>query len=329
MADTDLLLRHQVRLEGLSHSHRSRILRDVRTTVDTVKDRIESTLNESDLFEHSRLTRLRGNLVSLRQSLSDNIATVTNETLEVTFETTKSSLVSGGFIDDVPAASYLTTIGNRQTDGRTWARWGRKLADDTMDRIESELRQATLTGEAIPEISQRMQNVLKLSDNAATRLARTSVNDVANLTRMEMINEFAGDLVTGWQYVAFLDGRTSLICQGLDGQIFKKDDPQLPRPPRHPNCRSVLIPVTQASSEIQKEAGPGLRASKDGPVKADLTYPDWLKRQPTEFQREVLGPTRFKAFKNGVPIGDMATYDRPLSIAELKRLYPDKVNEAA
>lgn len=62
-----------------------------------------------------------------------------------------------------------------------------------------------------------------------------------------------------------------------------------------------------------------------GQVPAGVTYQTWLGKQPPEFQEEVLGPTRYRAFKRGLDLGQMATYDRPLSIAELRRLYPEQM----
>jgi hypothetical protein len=47
---------------------------------------------------------------------------------------------------------------------------------------------------------------------------------------------------------------------------------------------------------------PGTRASMDGQVPADLTYADWLKKQSAARQDEILGPTRGKLFRSGMPM---------------------------
>ena len=54
------------------------------------------------------------------------------------------------------------------------------------------------------------------------------------------------DNMRGMEYSAIMDSRTTEVCSGLDGKIFKMSDPQLDnlRPPNHYNCRSVLVPVT-------------------------------------------------------------------------------------
>jgi hypothetical protein len=60
-----------------------------------------------------------------------------------------------------------------------------------------------------------------------------------------------------------------------------------------------------------------------GRTSAATDYSTWLARQPAPFVREVLGPTRFEAWKRGLSLAAMATPTRPLSIAELRRLYPN------
>ena len=44
---------------------------------------------------------------------------------------------------------------------------------------------------------------------------------------------------------------------------------------------------------------PSVRASKDGPVRADITFDEWLKGQPASIQKDILGSTRQKLFAEG------------------------------
>ena len=71
------------------------------------------------------------------------------------------------------------------------------------------------------------------------------------------------------------------------------------------NCRSTTIPIIKSWKQLGinlKEAPIGTRASMDGQVSADLTYPEWLKKKPAKFQDEVLGRTKGKLFRDGMPI---------------------------
>jgi len=233
------------------------------------------------------------------------------------------------FVDVAP--EVLAKVADVPHDGMSWARWGRKLANDVTARVTSELRQGASLGETIPQLRKRLEVVEGIGRVSAERLARTAINATGNRARMEVFraNSGANGVLKGWRFLATLDGRTSRICSGLSGTEWSFDDPDAPKPPRHPNCRSVALPLTKSWVELLgpdaadlDEAPLGTQASATGPVSADWTYEDWLKRQPREFQRETLGETRYRAWKDGLPLSAFATYDRPLSIDELRRLYP-------
>lgn len=72
------------------------------------------------------------------------------------------------------------------------------------------------------------------------RYSRTKGTEVMNRARLEEFED--SKVVHGYQYSAILDGRTTEICAGLHGKLFKKGTE--PIPPMHFNCRSVLIPIT-------------------------------------------------------------------------------------
>lgn len=73
------------------------------------------------------------------------------------------------------------------------------------------------------------------------RYARTKFTDVTNRGRLAFFNE--SGVVAAYQFAAVLDDRTTDICDGLHGKIFKAGDE--PVPPLHFNCRSLLVPITK------------------------------------------------------------------------------------
>lgn len=86
------------------------------------------------------------------------------------------------------------------------------------------------------------------------RYARTKHTEVMNKGRLAYF-ESTG-IVAAYQFSAVLDGRTSAICRGLHGKIFKAGT-QI-TPPCHFGCRSLLIPITQfedwkADEKVGKE----------------------------------------------------------------------------
>ncbi|MFO1150953.1 MAG: phage minor head protein [Alsobacter sp.] len=323
----DAVLRYAVRLEGLSARTVRLIAADIDAALADVDAEIEKRLGQNTATA-SRLRTLRVELQRVRAALRASITGDLAEALAAVEDTTAT--LAADLSDDlhrvagvavatrsveVPLSIVRAAAG--EFDGRSWTAWGEALADDTIDRIEAELRRAIAKGETLPAIRDRLSRVTGLARTGAERLARTSISATANAGRRAAVESLAGDLPFRWKYVATLDSRTSIICASLDGREWASDDPDIPRPPRHPSCRSTLVPVIGEFT--------GERAAEGGPVAASENFETWLRRQPDAFQDEVLGPTKADAWRAGVPLSDMATASRELTVAELRRLYPDKV----
>jgi SPP1 gp7 family putative phage head morphogenesis protein len=77
------------------------------------------------------------------------------------------------------------------------------------------------------------------------------VSDLAHyLQTLVRTNTFPAldGFVVAFEYSAIIDDVTTDICLELDGKVFAADSDEwdMYRPPNHYNCRSVLIPVTEA-----------------------------------------------------------------------------------
>lgn len=119
-------------------------------------------------------------------------------------------------------------------------------------RIQSELLQGILQGEAISDIARRMQNVTNSNYKAAVRNARTMYTGAQNAGRVDSYKraEKMG-IEMEQQWVATLDGRTRHSHRQLDGERIKVGgkfsngcrfpaDPQ-GKPAEVYNCRCTLI----------------------------------------------------------------------------------------
>ena len=86
------------------------------------------------------------------------------------------------------------------------------------------------------------------------------------------------------------------------------------------NCRSLRVPVVKPEFSIFGN-DKGKRASKDGPVSAQLTYSGFLKQQSKEFQNDVLGVERAKLFRSGKVTlsGFVDDMGRTLTLDELRQ----------
>jgi len=66
-----------------------------------------------------------------------------------------------------------------------------------------------------------------------------------------------------------------------------------------------VIPLVKGADALGLP--PGSRASFSGQVPAALHYEDWLAQQSDDFQRSVLGPTRFRLYQGGASLGNFAS----------------------
>ena len=254
-------------------------------------------------------------------------------------------VVRGSFIQGSPAAEWWSTqsvdLKRRFTNQ---LRIG-TLAGDTNDQLVRRLR-GVPTQRDVPlpgggNTRLYRGGLMDMSKREATTLVRTGVQTMANKTSHDM-HKANADLLRGEYLQVTLDGRTSDICMSLSGAAWDLEGNPLPEstvtsgfpgpPPYHFNCRSVLVPITKSWDDLMEEAGTptkrkldkvpsSTQASLDGQVPGNLTYEKWLKTKSTDFQKETLGPGRYKLWNDGkITLRDLVSPElRPLTLRELKQ----------
>ena len=225
----------------------------------------------------------------------------------------------------VPVAQVVSSAMARPFQGRLLSEWMAGLEAEKAAKIRDAIRIGYVEGQTIQEMVTRLRGtkakqyqdgILEITRRNAETIVRTAVSHTANHTRQKFA-EANDDLVKGIKWISTLDGKTSPICQSRDGKVYPVDSG--PRPPAHPNCRSSTSYVLKSWKELGidlKEFPEGTRASMSGQVPANVTYNEWLKGKSATFQNEVLGPTRAKLFREGMPVdrfvnkaGDRLTLD--------------------
>jgi hypothetical protein len=92
------------------------------------------------------------------------------------------------------------------------------------------------------------------------------------------------------------------------------------------NCRCDYLDILKSADDLgfSLDVPPGQRAAMDGEVPETTTFPAWLKRQSAEVQRDVLGPTRYKAWKSGdLALGSFSGHNRIFTIDQLRKKHRD------
>lgn len=125
--------------------------------------------------------------------------------------------------------------------------WGRLLDQGLTTRTFVQ------QNETDEDVTRALDELGVASEAAATSyldtLARTNLFEAMNEARFaEFTDPELGGFVQAMEYSAVLDDRTTDICAELDGDTWDAENQlwDIYRPPNHFNCRSVLVPVTQA-----------------------------------------------------------------------------------
>lgn len=236
-------------------------------------------------------------------------------------------------------ATLKTLVEQKPFEGRVLKQWAGDLAAADLKRIDDQIKIGMVMGESNTDIARRVvgsarlrgtDGIMEITRTAAAGLVRTAVNHYSNQARQVFANANS-DIFGREQYVATLDARTTPVCRANDGKTFKIGEG--PMPPLHWNCRSTRVPVLDASAlgdrpavaateaGLAREFSDGDHSSRDalphgtkgafdkfaakriraltGTVPESVSYQEWLGRQSSAFQVDVLGATRAKLFRNG------------------------------
>lgn len=167
-------------------------------------------------------------------------------------------------------------------------------------KIKDVVRKGMIDNLAVNKIAKNVGNAIDLPASQLKTLSRTAITEtssnVSNATYK--LNE---DVLDGYQYVATLDSRTSMICSRLDGKVFRLDSKTGVRPPQHFNCRSTTVPIVKSYEDIKNTSSSRIskrrlsrlnsntRASFNGQVPGKTNFEEFLRQQDPSFKLAVLG----------------------------------------
>ncbi len=213
----------------------------------------------------------------------------------------------------------------------------------TYDRVQGSIRLGAAQGQTTEEIVRRIRGtrarrfrdgILDATRRDVTLMTRTALQHVA-VTAKAQVWQDNNDIISEMEFLAVLDARTSVLCRSLSGRRFPLG--QGPQPPLHIGCRSNLVPVFDGDLDLLNQGGTKVSRDADGNVKrvdADLTYFEWLKTQPADFQDSVIGETRGALLRRGgLSAGRFAELQldknfRPVNLDQMRELEPTAFQRA-
>lgn len=172
--------------------------------------------------------------------------------------------------------------------------FGTKKAADILNVIMDGASSGTTTTSIVKNVSGFIDSLIARQVQALVATILSHASSAGRLATYEQNS----DLISEYQWVSTLDGLTSLICMGRDGN--KYDVGIGPMPPAHYNCRSTTIPVVDQKFSLDvKGQRPAIGADGTEVVSSKTRYSTWLRSQPKGFIDEALGPARSKLFREG------------------------------
>lgn len=143
----------------------------------------------------------------------------------------------------VPGVNLIrAVVKSSPFEGSTLKGWFKKEESALKLRVRQEIAKGIAQGETTPQIVRRLvgrrvngyrDGIYQISRRNANTLVRTATNHVAAQAR-ELTYQENSSVIQKVQWVSTLDGKTSDICIGLDGQTFPLGEGI--RPPAHMNA---------------------------------------------------------------------------------------------
>jgi len=202
--------------------------------------------------------------------------------------------------------SFLTELLGTPLGGAFYQTSFADLGASLVSGIRNILLGGLMSGEGVAPVARRLQGLLGGARYKSERIVRSEFGRVANQAALTSFAQNS-DVIQAVQWISTLDDATCLQCGELDARTWESfAAAPVPVADTHPNCRCRLIPVVKGAEDLGLPEG--TRASFNGQVPASLDYETWFDQQDDAFQREVLGPTRYRLYASGqADLSDFAT----------------------
>lgn len=358
MADSieSILLKHRIYLQRLIPSLSTDVIKEIDKNNPELRGELVDWLDKNQdnnlvtVNQQKQLDVLRNKVLKIRGgSISDASKMYQGDMFELAqkeqlFLANGLNTITGLAIAQSSATALGKMVERQPFVGQTIQEMYQSLSLKDAERIMTEVKSGLANGLTKQQIQNAIfgtkalnytDGVLQTTRNTVNSsrtnsgIVRTTINGVTNESH-QMLYQQNSDIIEFEEFVATLDGKTSAICQSLDGKVYKLGEG--PIPPLHINCRSQRVPIIKGFEDISTER-PFVRDTRTrkererdfrreareegvtigevrrkwanrsvGQVSSKTNYSEWLKNQPATFQKDVLGKTKYELFKNGTPL---------------------------
>lgn len=309
----DAIIRRAVALEQYKNGSVRRILKvlnqstfpDVQFTLTNELDKIKTEGQRRRLIE--KIDRLYNEgIAAAREALNTELGLFAKQETKWTKLTIESAIPAELNVTLLqPSAAQIRNAWlGKPFDGFLLRDYWKQINARQKQFLRQQLAIGFAEGESVPQMVRRVRGGFDGTRRQVTAVVRTAVTHTSTAVRDELYSENT-DLIKGVRWVSTLDGRTTLICMGLDGKVYKVGEG--PRPPAHIGCRSTTTPELKSLRELgfKGQFSEATRASMNGQTAERMTYPQWLRTQTKEQQNKILGPSRARLWR-----GNRLTIDK-------------------
>ena len=236
---------------------------------------IQKILDRDYIFKHKEVKKLLK--AGVKNSFTQTAYTIEN----LNGFHTSFSMIRQKDIEDIINLPWS----GKNYSNRLWAN-----RTKLKDKVQEQIVQATIQGKDLRQCIKDVSETMEATREVTKRLINTEHAYACSQGDLKMYEEFGIDR---YEYVATLDSKTSNICRGLDGKVYKRSEAisGVNFPPTHPHCRSTTVPADVET------LGDETRIAKDIKgnyiyLKANTSYEDYLKALETGNWNNVMHSTK-------------------------------------
>jgi len=167
-----------------------------------------------------------------------------------------------GFANSTLNTSAVKAILANEWSGANYSQRIWRTMDQMADKLKDSITTGFIRGYGTRDTARKLRpfvrdvdSTVKTMKYVTERLVRTESTYVAN---QAMASRYKKDGIEMYEFIAFIDDRTSKICKSLNHKEFELDkfEPGENAPPMHPHCRSVTAPALSELSKYDKYLKP-------------------------------------------------------------------------
>ena len=204
--------------------------------------------NNSNITEYEKY-QLESTLTALNKLL-DNLYHNEEEMLNNRLIETYINIYEDNVKDLGLEASFHTINKNvvREVIKTNWSglKFSEIIWEKHLPQMKNDLKQilkvGLIRGDSLQDMARALNDKVNKGYSNALRLVHTETCWIQNKATIDSYKEAD---VKEYEFMAFLDKRTSPQCRELDGKIFKVNEAVagVNIPPLHPRCRSCILPI--------------------------------------------------------------------------------------